>query len=604
MTTLDIEGCPVTAADFAACGWQKTLANLEIRGYKSMADAFAQAARRAISEQRPEHAAVLLNLLADVCSLEIPNHIDEPLRAEFPACGRPCKTSKDFSPDAIALLDAVRTDIDEARLKARVAEMLALAKPKQKISYLFEAIDAYRSIPPSARDWFHDGCACWKRALHLARTFRKIADRLPAMETALVNALLDASIQEKGFALSLAEILEKYELGKTALEIPHHLEELARKFEEVRNFELARDALHMAARWHGFQRNQTRAMETTAAVAEACTRFGEACLQVPTDSMIAWRYFKQALQFYQKIPREKRPEFGAEERIARLCKRLRESGCGIIGNMKCIIVEMDVSPIVEEARSAVRGRPAIEALLALCNLFPWMSVEKTRREVQASIRMLASTMVVSRDGRVVDNRPAAVGVIEDEMRLRHNIHVHVAAAGIAAALDVVRREHRFSESDFVRLAAESPAVPSGRERLFGKMLHLGFEGEVIVALHLIVAQVEHFVRCQLREAGVCTTVLDDKGRGIETEKGLSSLMELPEADKCLGADLAFEIRGLFCDPAGPNLRNAVAHGLLGDDEFDPDHARYAWWLVLKLVCNSLANASHEHETPGDPPLCR
>jgi hypothetical protein len=43
-------------------------------------------------------------------------------------------------------------------------------------------------------------------------------------------------------------------------------------------------------------------------------------------------------------------------------------------------------------------------------------------------------------------------------------------------------------------------------------------------------------------------------------------MELPEIETIFGKDLSFEIKALFCDPFGPNLRNELAHGLLDYEE--------------------------------------
>ena len=53
-----------------------------------------------------------------------------------------------------------------------------------------------------------------------------------------------------------------------------------------------------------------------------------------------------------------------------------------------------------------------------------------------------------------------------------------------------------------------------------------------------------------------------------------------------GEDLTYEIKALFCDPMGPNLRNNVAHGLLNDQQANSVEAVYAWWLGLQLVFNA------------------
>ena len=76
------------------------------------------------------------------------------------------------------------------------------------------------------------------------------------------------------------------------------------------------------------------------------------------------------------------------------------------------------------------------------------------------------------------------------------------------------------------------------------------------------------MRWHLKAAGIKTTNLDSDG--IENENGLSTLMDLPEVTQIFGEDISFELKALFCDPFGPNLRNELAHGLL-DDRDVPIH---------------------------------
>ncbi|WP_165371504.1 DUF4209 domain-containing protein [Pseudolysobacter antarcticus] len=163
------------------------------------------------------------------------------------------------------------------------------------------------------------------------------------------------------------------------------------------------------------------------------------------------------------------------------------------------------------------------------------------------------------------------------------------------AIDILRAEHTFTLQDFVDLAGACPLIPPGREGLVGKGLLAGLNGDFDVALHLLSPQVEHFVRFHLKQSGVLTTRVD--AAGIENEIGLSSLMDLPSVDDVLSANLAFEIRAMFCNPHGPNLRNDVAHGLLDDNQANSLPSAYAWWMVFRLVFVSWWN-SRRPATPG------
>jgi Domain of unknown function (DUF4209) len=139
--------------------------------------------------------------------------------------------------------------------------------------------------------------------------------------------------------------------------------------------------------------------------------------------------------------------------------------------------------------------------------------------------------------------------------------------------------------DFYSVVKQSPVVPEGRERLIAKALFSGYDNDFVTALHLLIPQIEHLVRFHLKQAGVKTSTLYPNS--IETENGLTSLMENPEVNAIFGEDLAFELKALFCDPFGPNLRNELAHGLLGYEECQSVYAVYAWWLGLRIVFDAV-----------------
>ena len=144
-----------------------------------------------------------------------------------------------------------------------------------------------------------------------------------------------------------------------------------------------------------------------------------------------------------------------------------------------------------------------------------------------------------------------------------------------------------------RAARYSTAVPPERETLFGKGLYQGFNGDFATAIHLLAPQIEHAVRFQLKLRDVTTTALN--GEGIETENGLSALIDMPQVREIFGADTTFEIKALFCSPHGANIRNNVAHGVLNDSQCYSTHCVYAWWFALKLVMNSLRSSQAPQE---------
>jgi len=58
-----------------------------------------------------------------------------------------------------------------------------------------------------------------------------------------------------------------------------------------------------------------------------------------------------------------------------------------------------------------------------------------------------------------------------------------------------------------------------------------------------------------------------------------------QLEPILGADLIKELKVLFTDQHGADLRNRIAHGLMSHEEFFSHTAIYAWWFILLLCIN-------------------
>jgi hypothetical protein len=71
---------------------------------------------------------------------------------------------------------------------------------------------------------------------------------------------------------------------------------------------------------------------------------------------------------------------------------------------------------------------------------------------------------------------------------------------------------------------------------------------------------------------------------VQEERDLNILLRFPEVTEMFGEDTVFEMQGLLVERFGANLRNRIAHGLLGDSGFYSSEVLYAWWLILRLLC--------------------
>jgi hypothetical protein len=608
----------VSANDFYQSAWREALAEKSREGYPSMWSALSEAARRALSEDRPEHGKVLW-LLADACSMMLaPVSPNAPFRPFMVIEGRRSVIPDDFSEADIAFFEEVVDQVDNIWLRARLTDLIWLKQSKRDVRFALAAIDAYRSISLDRDTWVRGGRDCWVRGIVLARMLRGGAgDRLVEIEAAILQALESAEKNDGFLTLWLADLLADNGLGyDQRLEIAQKLEAMGGEFDSDGDIHRAREHFNGAAKWYKQADEEAKAASMTVAEAESWVK--EAIARVSSDSpsyIASATFYEHAIQVYRTIPRSERAVHKVDERLAELLARLREAGDQSVNEMQEFTSPgVDVSEIVENAREAVRGRTVTEALKAFCNLHRGVDVQKARGTAERRLddhplQALFPATIMSRDGRVIAQRPGmslsgtSAKNEENEVAIRaemirdYGLLVGIVVqADILPALEVMWLEHRLSEAEFVGLASQSPIIPKDRVRLFGKALFFGFDGDFVAALHLLTPQVENLVRHHLKVSGVKTTKLDTNG--IEHELGLSSLVDYPEIEQIFGPNLAFELRALFCDPFGSNLRNELAHGLLDESDCRSIYSVYAWWFCLRLTFNTFWNSKHKSD-PGE-----
>ena len=592
---------------FNDCGWQTVLGEASNESYTSMSQALREAATKAYDVD--DHArGKVLELLAQACSMMLsPEKRNDPFDPIWVSGGFRSTISDDFSEAEIRLLDKIIESIDRPLLKGRLADLVWIKNKSLGVKNALNAIDSYRQLPLDVDTWFSDGEPCWQRAIDLSRMVGPTAgDRLDQMKASIIEALKSASAEDKFFSYRLAHTLRSNGLGESdATTVAEKLESLAGEFREAGDFHASESFYNASANWYKHSGGNDKSIDMTVAQAEAFV--DEATARLSSDSPshgVAASFLEDAIQVYRTIPRDHRDRHDVDKRIEELKLLLNDHGKRALDEMATVSGSpIDFRDSIEQARDAVSGKPVQVALGTIANLYH-VSAKKLRESAIENLSrtpFLASIPKVysSHDGRVIARTPGISGstpseddeaeILAQMNRVEYGTLVSIIVQTlILPALDVLTLEHRLRSADLIDLARRSPIVPIGREVLFGKALAEGFNREFATSIHLLAPQIEHMVRTPLKLAGVSTSHLDQDG--IETENGLSALIDLPQTKAIFGEDLTYEIKALFCDQMGPNLRNNVAHGLLNDQEAQSIGAIYVWWLGLKLVFNTFWNS--------------
>ncbi|WP_046018075.1 DUF4209 domain-containing protein [Marinomonas sp. S3726] len=602
--------------DFVACGWCYDVLVEDQYGYSSVMRSLEESAKKKL-ESGLEKQGKILNLLSRSASMLLsPTSINEPFKPYFQnfEAGRRSPLPEDFTEDELQFFDEILVDVTEPWLKSRLADLLWLCKKPRNPDHAKTAIDSYISHGLDSDTWHRDVNNCWERAARLCMQLRDF-DRLDIIKNQLFAAFGLEYSNCKFMTLWLAELMDKLNIDTNFKEsIAYKLFNNGNDLVDLGDFNSARSYYEMSAKKYKQSDDIKGWLESLVALANCFER--EACFRSSDSNMVANSFYENAIQAYRRIPIKYRDDYNVSERIDGIRKKISVTGRGSLDEMGLIETPgVDLSDTIEASTSHVSGKQSVEeVLIYFVGLSSGPNYSALRSSAQKSIKgslisSLCGSTHMSSDGRVVGKTPPMnfnagegdqdnAAVLNLQVQQHFGIETQLIVQGrILPALRQILMEHRVTKELLQALCHHSPIVPEDRSYLLGHALWLGFEHDFGSSIHLLCPQVEHIVRMKLKEAGAHTSNIDRAG--IEHENGLSTLMELPNVSQIFGEDFCFELKSIFTDSLGANLRNEVAHGLLSDNSSSSITSVYAWWMILRVVVHSLVGVNGVNEEANE-----
>lgn len=601
---------PLTQEDFATAGLTELLAAHSEADIHELYNLLIKALE--VSEGA---AARSLMLLAGVCSMmlvpEQPSAIYRPRTTWGDGTGT-------MGPDhlSVAVIDVLAQVVDTVdrplALRARMADLVWLRARRRDPRFARIAIEAYTSRDITLDAWQRGGSAEWHRALQLAREI-KGREELEKVERKLLEAFFSSADSAEDNPLQYLKPLAAEKRAKArAGDIAGQLEMIGRRHFAAAHAFPAESYFQAAAHWYKRAGQAEHWANMLAMVADAIALQA----QQGAGAMIEHTWLTKAISAYREVPGHARERLGVDKAIEALRRRRELAGHAVLGEMVTVrSPRIDVSDLAKMSVEYVSGRNSVEALVAFCALDgvpdgDVMMADAEKSLQQDTFSALFSGAVISSDGRQVANTGPEDGWEQQiAAKARENFRQHaslVAVSSLAPTLNQLRSEHGYRRDDFNAIAERSPIVPADRARIVGQGLYAGFCGDMIQALHVLMPQFEHIVRHVLKGSGAFTAQHDRDG--LDSEVGLSKLIERPQMIEEFGEGLTLAIHAIMCDRAGSNLRNDVAHGLADEALCESPLTLYGWWMVLKLVTETCVGAlraensaseHHQFETPTD-----
>ena len=551
-----------------------------------------------------ETSAKVLKLLAQISSMMMhPKNKEDPFGPFMQMVdGSRSTIIEDFTDEDFRFFRETVESIEDFRIRARVADVLWFSgKPTKEIKMAYLAIESYLQYPLDQDSMLRDGSEAWMRAIFLAKSIGKAgSEYLEKIESSLLEAF--EIIEQNGTYLHfrLSELLlDIVEDNTIRLKMAEAIEGAANELFEKGKWRISRELYEDAIRWYIKNGGKLEKIyELYDLIANTWAEEAELHMQ-SNNAMGAGVFFQNAIDSLRSIPRgEYRERLDADTKLKEFHIRMTEANKRSIGHMKLIQTEpIDISPIIEASQNHVKDKPYPLVLGYLAHVTKPPAKKELRKSARKTMsksifRMLASSVTLSSDGRAIakapsvnpgdPNDPARLEAMDEELHMHFSIWIGMNVQGsILPALGVITHEHTITEESLFDLCKKSALVPVGRERFWAKGLYFGFQKDFMTAIHLLSPQLEHFVRLALKEHVVKTTTLDSKG--IETENGLSTLLDKPESKEIFDEDFLMEMKMLLSSARGPNLRNVIAHGLIEDEEANSQYAIYFWWRMLRMM---------------------
>ena len=549
----------------------------------------------------PESKRKAYGLLSEVCELYFrPDHIEDPLQPWGRLSdGRQTFSIDDLSDENLDFLGTVVDSFHLPKLRARIADILWLRRFKKAYEFGMKAINAYLEVPLSPDNWRVEEIGDqWLRGSFLALKLGKKDESFhgKTIPEHLFDRFEESSIENGAYLRFLKRLLILFPISPEQKRmIADKLDQSARFYDASNDFLETRDLL---------QAEKTVVEDSVALQSRIAESFEkEAQTRLPKlagDHLRVQLLCNQLIEALRAIPEKRRAEFDVENRLKdahAILVRCREHTTEDLKIIKS--GPIDVSEMTERIIKLFQGRSLADALEGFARISS-QDESSLRAEAERLIRKhpllyIFSQHTLSEDGRIISETSGLTTVPRNEKEVAENEkviakatmeaylrHIKISVEGILMpAFLTILEEHRFSFSDAVEIVRRSPLIPPNRYLAFARVLEFGFHGDHFSAIYILCPEIENVVRVHLHGFGVKTTTVDKDG--IEQEVGLSSLMEHPEVAQCFGKNFAWELRALFCDPNGPNLRNNFAHGLETNGLAQSIYAFYAWWLVFRMI---------------------
>ena len=304
------------------------------------------------------------------------------------------------------------------------------------------------------------------------------------------------------------------------------------------------------------------------------------------DLFIAEKNLIKAIQLLQSV---------GEKELAKMAKhKLMEVQSEIPKNMTVIKVQKDASETQHLIDELFAGLSVQEYVIRLAQCVRFYKKKDLKNNVLKSksdfvSRLFGAAYKDSNGQTIIKLPPLDINNPEKDERLielymfseARMQEEFVGSNYLKRIIQMLNKEHSFTEEDLKFLVENNPIIPTDREQIILKAVYEGLKGNIYLALHILAPQLENIFRNIAESVGSIVITLEDEG--TSQKKTLSSIFDLPELLECYDNDILFLFKGLLNEKAGSNIRNEIAHGVMDESTGNSGTSIYLLCATIKLL---------------------
>jgi len=376
-----------TAEDCVAADPDSLIELEDSYGCSTMWTPLSSAATSAIEAGNLGQGRVLW-LLADCASMMLkPASLNSPYGPMFQSADCRSALVEDFLQSDLELLAEIVELIRNENLRARVSDILWLARKPRQFQDGIRAAECYSASSLNQELWYRSSAESFERAIVLCRQLGSAASSiLKSISDTLYSAGLSSNLEQGLYGVQVFALLLRCKLldSERAETAANHLRRMVDGLLDNRDYGRMREAAELLQQFLSRiddSDDERHRLQLTIAESWA-SQAADAATPEIASNIAAVSYCNNAIQAFREVPRSKRETLGVDVRIEELQTQLAATGTGALDEMGQYESEgFDISDLVTNSISQVEGCSVGDALYGLARITAPPDFEATKQQV-------------------------------------------------------------------------------------------------------------------------------------------------------------------------------------------------------------------------------